>query len=372
MSSTYAIYLKTMSIGFKYLTLHLIVRNVQSAGDWFGVGLAYPKIIKIKLAGSIVQDHKVDIGELGRFLTNFQDLIESFMLVQHPDVKLAKDLKASSKIYLKRITKGSAILNLQGSGQKALLGGNPVMEAYGAAVSMVHGININPVAARVDLNNQFVLPNLRLKTEIKLNTMFTGRYEIGFGFDSRFIKPKSSMGSHISKWINEDIKKGTSEIQGVMTGIEVDEPHYLTITTAAGQKIKCLYDKSEEDKIINDYLKKPITIKGAITGGIKSVRVKEILDIKSWTYSLLSEVGKFRFKNPIKLSVDFEDDDVWCLKIESLNCYGCGYSYKEALKNLEISISEKIEDYVMKFKESELTEKAKVLRKNLSEIHLGD
>lgn len=371
MSDIYVIYLERMGISFKCLTLHFIVKAFQS-GDLVGVGLAHPKTIKVKLAGRIVQDHKVDIGELGKFLTNFQDLIQNFMLVQHPDAKLAKDIKASSKIYLKRITKGSAILNLESSGQAALLGGNPVIDAYDAAVSMIQDININPVAARIDLNNQFALSNLRLKTEIKLNTMFTNKYEIGFGFDSRFIKPKSSMGAHISKWITEDCKKGTSEIQGVMTGIEIDEPHYLTVTTATGQKIKCLYDRTNEDKIIDDYLKKPIIIRGIAIGKVKSIKIKDIIDIKNWSSSSISEVGKFKFRNPVKMGVDFESDDVWCLKIELLNCYGCGYSYKEALKNLELSIEEKIDIYVTKSKESELTDKAKAIRKTLSETYLSD
>lgn len=361
-----------MGIRFKCLTLHFIVVNISLVdGVDVGVCLSDSNQIKIKLAGSIIQGHKVDAGELGKFLINFQDLIESFMLIQQPNAKFNKKLKDTSKIYLKKITKGSAILNFESSGQINLAGENPVMNAYNEAVSVVQKINTNPIEARKNLNNQFILPNQRLRTEIKLDGIFTDRYEIGLGFDSRFISPKSSMREHISKWISEDSKKGTSEIQGVMTGIETDEPHYLTITTTLGQKIKCLYEKSIENKVIENYLKKPITIKGLFVGKVKTIKVKEIIDIKSWAHSQLSEIGKFSFKTPLKVGIDFEDD-VWCLKLESLNSSGCGYSYNEALKNLEISIKEKRKAYVEKFKEGELTDKAKILRKNLSEIIVSD
>lgn len=329
-----------MSIRFKCLTLHFIAVKITIV-DGVVVGvlcLSDSNQIKIRLAGSIVQGNKVDAGELGKFLVNFQDLIESFMLIQEPKAKLTKKLKDTSKIYLKKITKGSAILNFE-SGQTNLYGQNPVINAYNEAVSTVQRINTDPTEARRNLNNQFILPNMRLRTEFKLDGIFTDRYEIGLGFDSRFIRPKSSMREHISKWINEDSKKGTSEIQGVMTGIETDEPHYLTIITTGNQKIKCLYEKSDENKII-DYLKKPITIKGLFVGKVKTMKIKEIIYIKDWGHSQLSEIGKFKFKNPLKVGIDFEDD-VWCLKLEFLNCYGCGYSYNEALKNLEVSIREK-------------------------------
>ncbi|MCL5105933.1 MAG: hypothetical protein M1331_00850 [Candidatus Marsarchaeota archaeon] len=312
--------------------------------------------IKIKLAGNIVRGHTVNIGELGKFLSNFQDLIESFIFIQQPNAKSAKNIKRISKIYLKEITEGSAVLNLE-SGQDNLQGKNPVMSAYNEAVSTVKIINNNPIEARANLNNQFILPNLRLKTEIKLDNLFTNKYEIGLWFDGGFIKPKSSMRQHISNWISIDSEIGTPQINGVLTGIETHEPHYFTIMTIAGQKIKCFYEKSIEDKLIDNYLKKPITIKGIFVG--------------MWPYSQVSAVGKFKFKNPLKLDITFEDD-VWCLKLDSLNCSGCGYNYNEALKNLEISIKEKIKAYFEKFKESELTEKAKILRKNIAEISVSD
>jgi hypothetical protein len=357
-----------MSIRLKCLTLHFIAVEQVVSGSSGVVRLAGSNQITIKLAGSIVQGHKVDAGELGKFLINFQDLIESFMLIQQPKARLA--IKHTPKIYLKKIGKGSAILNFESSGQTNIEGKNPVINAYNEAVSTVHEININPTEARKNLNNQFILPDMRLKTELKLNSMFTDRYEIGLGLDSKFVSPKYTMREHISRWISEDSKKGTSEIQGVMTGIETDEPCYLTLITTTGKKIKSAYEKYDENKIIN-YLQKPITIKGIFIGKLRTLRIKELIDIKDWMHSQLSEVGKFKFRSPIRMGVEFEDD-VWCLKLESLNCYGCGYSYNEALQNLEISIKEKREAYVEKFKENELTEKAKVLRRNLSEIIISD
>lgn len=325
--------------------------------------------IVVRLAGSIVQNSKVDAGELGKFLISFQGLIEDFAKLSQNKLS-NKEIKTTSKIYLKKIKKGSAILDFEGSGQKYIGGENPVIEAYGKVVSSVDKINDSPNEARQNLNNEFILPKLRMQTEQRLAEIFTDKYQVGLGIDGKYLYPKSSKRELIQKWVDEDSKMGVSEIQGVMTRLKTDRPQFFTIISATGQKVKCFYEKSEEVKVMG-LLKKPISVKGTVIGKIKAMRIKELLGIKSWDYTELSEVGKLKFKSPLKANVLFEDD-VWCLNLESLNCSGCGDNYEEALKRLEVSIKDKIESYVKNFKETQLTDKAKSLRKKLSEIVISD
>jgi hypothetical protein len=323
------------------------------------------KKFTIKLEGSIVKEHKVDVIALGWFLLNFQSLIDSFLELQYTKKELKKkSIRQISRLYFRGISEGSAILGLETSPQMVLSQVYSVEKAYNEFLDITKKINEDPDMARTDLSQKFINISDRIRVEQKMYEIFTDKYTTGFGSNGKYIYPKQSMRETIEEWVDEDSRKGTEEIKGAMIRLKLDAPGYFSIISQDNKDIiKCKYRNELLEKII-DLVDKPVIIRGVVKRGVRKLEMKELLDLNPWEFEEVNKIGKFKLKNDLKLKVDY-DDDLWCLEAIELNSVGSGYSYNDAIKSLEENILDNIYILAHKFKDSELSKKDKEVKQKL-------
>ena len=318
--------------------------------------------IKVKLEGDKVKDHTVDIEELGKFLLNFQGLMVSYS----PD----KNAKALSQLYLKEIRAGSVELVFQGIQQQNLTELRSIVEdSYNRVLNAVRLINANPTTARGEIVKDFLDVSNRLKVETRLKAMLSSKLVIGLESPSKEILRFSSIDKEIlDNWINEDYRIGTRSRKGVIMRIKGDPPEkYFTMITDTGESIKCFFGDEHEHQIIDYFKKQPISVTGLVGKKVRSSEIREILEIKQWDRVELDQLGNFVFREPIEITISFEDD-VWCLQSSELNTTGCGNSYEDALKDFKDTFDQVCKLYMVDYKNIELEHNAESFRKRLREI----
>lgn len=323
-------------------------------------------LIHVRLEGEkVIKDSKMDITELGNFLLNFQSTINSFLEVKPNKNKIInKGIKEMTKLYLKGLSPGSVILNMETSPQSSIGGQNYIGKAYSELVGLASKINNNPALARKELASRFINSSDRLRVETRIQQLYTQNYRVGFEVNTGYLYAKQQRYDVIGKWIEEDSAKGIEEIRGIIYRIRMDRPYYFTVITQKGnQVVQCDYNKELEESVIG-LIAKPVIVSGIMQRKVRKLELKDLITVKPWSKEEVNSIGNFRLNRPLELDIDYEDE-MYCLKSNELNSVGCGYNYHSALKSLEEDIKDNLYVLTELNKDANLSKKERELRDNL-------
>jgi hypothetical protein len=321
------------------------------------------KII-VKLESNNIIKGKVDAASLGNFLIYFQMLLDKILFTKIDKKKIIpRDI---SRLYLKEIKEGSLDLIFEPSPQTTIDNVHLLESSYNELINLSEDLTQSPENARIRILKYVEDPKLRLSLEVSLKNLLESDFNISFYKikSESLVRLDSSKIEYIKQWINEDQKTGAIKLKGVIVRIKGDEPERsFTVLDENNKIIKCFY-KSDLEKNVVEYFKIPVEISGIAYRKVRGTSIDEILDIKPWKFEETNKLYTLKLKDNVKINIDFEED-IWCLSISELSVNGCGYTYKEALKDLEENIINSFEIYVKKFDENSLSEDAKKLRNNL-------
>lgn len=318
--------------------------------------------IIVKLQGTKIIDGRIEAYSLGNFLLNFQSIIDRIYQKNLGKTKVQKEM---TKMYLKKISPGSAILAFESGSQKTLEPISNLMKAYDELKHLFQVIDGSPEEGRKVLIQSYEDTVSRLRIELGLRSIVENPFDItlydGTGSE---VKVNKNRLEYVYKWIEDDQKEMPQSIKGVIIRIKGDEPERtFTIMDENGKHVTCTYKQELEGNVISEF-KSPVEIYGILKKKPKTPKVKEIIDLKPLKSLSTNEIASLRLNNSVKISVEYEDD-IWCLNIPPLNANGCGYTLNRALEDLRESILGAYEIYVKDRQEEELSEKAKELRNKL-------
>ncbi len=329
--------------------------------------------IRIKLEGDAVKNYSIDAEELGNFLLNFQSVVSKFSPVERSNFKIAnKEMKSRARLYLKKIEKGSVELVFGSTPQAQLAEKNTLHDTYRDVVNTTELINKTPDKARAMLNKKFADPRRRMEVEQKIRSLFTDKLTVGLSKTAgTFVTLNHNRSEVIAEWLKEDYNETTQVIRGIILRLKGDgDKRYFTVKTDTDMTVKCYYKPELEHILSQDFKKQPIIITGLMGRKVKGFNIEEIKDLQSWKTAEIDKVGKYKFRRPLNFGVGFEED-AWFLNSEDLGTVGSGKSYQDALRDFEDNLNDTIDLYVTVHKPERMTEKAKLLRRNLQELILN-
>ncbi len=324
--------------------------------------------IIVKLQGAKIIDGRIEAHSLGNFLLNFQSTVDRIYQRNLSKTKIKKEM---TKMYLKKISPGSAILAFESGSQKTLEPVSNLMKAYNELKHLFQVIDRSPEEGRKELIQSFEDTVSRLRIELGLRSIVEDPFDItlydGTGSEVKVNKDRLE---YVYKWIEEDQKEMPQSIKGVIIRIKGDEPERtFTIMDENGKLVTCAYKEELEGNVISEF-KSPVEIYGILKKKPRTPKVKEIIDLKPLSFLVSNEIASLRLNNSVEINVEY-DDEIWCLNVPPLNANGCGYTLNRALEDLKESILGAYEIYVKDRREEELSEKAIELRKRLLSL-VGD
>ncbi len=318
--------------------------------------------IVVRLQGTKIIDGRVEAYSLGNFLLNFQSTVDR---IYQKNLGKTKIQRESTKMYLKSISKGSAILAFESGHQMPLATVSNLRKSYDELKHLFQIIDASPEEGRKELIQSYENIISRLRLELGLKSIVENPFDITlYDGTSNEVKVNKERLNYVYKWIEEDQKEMPKSIKGVIVRIKGDEPERtFTIMDENGRLITCGYKEELEGNVVSEF-KSPVEIYGILKRKPKTPRVKEVLDLKPLKSLNTNEIASLKLNNYVEVRVEY-DDEIWCLNISQLNANGCGYTLNGALEDLKESILGAYEIYIKDRKEEELSVKSMELRNRL-------
>lgn len=324
--------------------------------------------IVVKLQGAKITEEGVEAYSLGNFLLDFQSTVAR---ISQMSVGKSKNTKEITKMYLKSITKGSAILSFGSGIHDTIDHETDLKMAYDDLKRIFQVMDKSPEEGRKELIENHKDTVSRLKLELSLMNIVKSPFEITlYDATDTGVKVNKTWLKYVSGWIDEDQKETPQSIKGVIIRIKGDKPdRTFTILDENGKLVKCDLNQELEIDVLSKF-KLPVEIQGILKKNLKTPKVIEVKGLVPLNSFRTNDIASLRLTKTVEINVEY-DDEIWCLSIPQLNANGCGYSLNKALEDLRESILGGYEIYVKDLKEDELSEKALELRRNLLSL-LGD
>ncbi|MEM2086751.1 MAG: hypothetical protein QXF06_05035 [Archaeoglobaceae archaeon] len=307
---------------------------------------------------------RIEVLKLADILSNFQRFLFDFGRARNVR-------KEYMQLYLERIGEGSVEIQVI---PPPALTRHLVIDA----IEFIEKLKLNlgdPDRAKEILeleyreNERLIIQSLR-----KLEGFWSydgSRVNIAFGAEKIekkiVLSPEEKQNLSILR--KEFEKKYSQSISGVLLESKFyGDKRRFEIITPEGKIVKCYYGPSPEleDKVY-EYIKKPVTVRGFFERAGRG-KIVEVLDLEGWNEALAKEFAGYRLKKPIPIRVSYDNiENIWCLENEDLELYGCGTTFEEAKKDLEIVFKTLIEGYALE-EDRNLSEKAIELKKKLLEF----
>ncbi len=336
---------------------------------------------EVKLHISDPEKRKLTIGEVGKALKSFEDIIyhiaEYRQLGYRSSGKRNPSLMARTALYFREVHTGSfeAVIS---SEPQATFGKPIVEEALEDFTEIVHIIEEdNEETVEEEIKKKISSDSVRARLMKSLNNIWPGgdnEYSLDIEFKRRelFFDPKK-----------KKVVKKLSEIEGkeherTMFGV-VSEIRYTAgkkkfeLLTPRG-KIVCEYDRVFKDRV-HQFADQVVTVHGVceIDNEGMEKKVKNLLKIEPIRnipiQHIVTEDSEIHLREPIDVGVSYEED-MWHLEYEPLSIYAAGDSFNDAIDNFN-------SDFVFLYKRYALGnpdkfgKTAKKLRKLLLE-YVGD
>ena len=159
---------------------------------------------------------------------------------------------------------------------------------------------------------------------------------------------------------------GPMTIQGIVTRLSGDKPHYFTVSTKNVRKVKCFFDPKDEDKVQSLY-KKWVRVTGKMERSQRTHKLVSVESIEEQKITELTKIGDFPLLKPIEFQTTYDKEDgLWGIVNEELALYGYGTNYYKTIASLE----EAIEGHVLsftKYPDTKHTEKSLLIKIKLQQ-----
>jgi len=317
--------------------------------------------------GKIVTDHKIEAYTFGKLLTNLQKVVDVFKQTKYRDHP-TKDFK----LYLTNYTEGSVAVGFQPLDftttllDQSMVFDDMVYDLQDLITTLVE----DPDGFRQKIEGDFEDPSQIIRFLESFRGMLSkkNKFNVKVGYNIRKPKKPLVLPSHrepfIEELISEYYRKSAIEIKGVITRIKGDDPRSFTIRTLDDATIKCDYPP-EWEKDVMTFFKSTVTIKGVVSTRAKLKEMEVIKDIQPFKSIVLGTLDEFVFRQPLAIRVSYDDkDEHWHLANQELSLAGYGETYEDARKSLKDSFESLVIGYCA-FEDSSLSEKSRIIKKNL-------
>ena len=325
------------------------------------------KKVWLILDGKIVTDHKIEAFTFGKLLTRLQRVIDSIQ-----EAKYRGHKKKDFVLYLTDLEPGSVAAAFQPMDFPTdLFDGTIIFDKivynFQDLVKTL-ATSTDEFRRKIDAEFEDSVDKIRFLENFKGMLSKRNKFSVNIGYAA--VKPINTISlpahreGYIQDLISEYYESSSVEVKGIITRIKGDEPRSFTIRTQSNDTIRCVYS-SETEKDVMALFKSPVIVKGILNQKMKVKEMETLKEVRPFNSFTFEQIGEFPLLQPLIVRVSYHDkDEQWCLENEELTLSGYGSSFDDAQASLKESLESLIIG-ILTFNDDILTERSKVIKKNL-------
>ncbi|MHA1729696.1 MAG: hypothetical protein ACTSWY_13345 [Promethearchaeota archaeon] len=275
-------------------------------------------IIELELKGSQIGEKRVPIDILGKYLTNFNDLlVEIIKATERIPRKSAKKRTffEDRRLFATGFDKGSTkVILMTGTAATVDTGDSPAMKSIKIAMEGFETIQLSDKNnALADIQKMFPGTRSRIKILNSYNEFWKIKgtsLTIASSFRNvqKSVTIDQSYRPRVQEWLNKELKKTTTILKGIVAGIKAyGSDRYFTFQDELNKNIKCYYRVENESDIIGLF-KTPIKLKGIISKVRDYEKIKEVLDLSKLETIQITRIDYPPLMESIELDLDYNSE----------------------------------------------------------------